>query len=128
MARDDNLFRDMYAEHYPAVLGYCLRRAHRDNAPDLVSDVFAVAWRKRATLPEGEFVLPWLFAVASRTIANHRRTLRRRLKLSEKVRGLSEGRQPGPELQVIQRSEDAAVIDAVRRLRPNDREAILLSA
>jgi RNA polymerase sigma-70 factor (ECF subfamily) len=46
-------FRKLYAEHYPAVMGYCLRRVHRDNAQDLVADVFTVAWRKRETMPDG---------------------------------------------------------------------------
>lgn len=121
-------FRTLYAEHYPAVLGYCLRRVHRDNAQDLVSEVFTVAWRKRANLPEAEFVLPWLYAVAAKTIANHRRTLRRSSSLMDKARRLAYWSEPSPEVQVIRRTEDAAVIDAVTRLRAKDREMILLSA
>ena len=129
MAASDHAgFSAMYEEHYPAVLGYCMRRAHRDNAPDLVSEVFAIAWRRRAVMPAAEFVLPWLFAVASRTIANHRRTLRRRSALIIRSRRLTLDRAPGPEVQVIRRTEDAAVIEAVNRLRPSDREMILLSA
>ncbi len=121
-------FRDLYTEHYPAVLGYCLRRAHRDSAPDLASEVFAVAWRRRSGLPEGDLVLPWLYAVAARTIANHRRSLRRRTRLVERVRRLGGSSEVGPETLILRRSEDAAVIEAVERLRPSDREILLLSA
>ncbi len=125
---EHELFRTLYAEHYPAVLGYCLRRVHRDNAQDLTADVFSVAWRKRDALPEAEFVLPWLYAVAAKTIANHRRALRRRSSLLDKARSLAYRSEASPEVQVVRRTEDTAVIDAVRRLRPKDREVILLSA
>ena len=121
-------FQKLYSEHYPAVLGYCLRRVHRDNAQDLVADVFTVAWRKRGTMPEAEFVLPWLYAVAAKTIANHRRALRRSSSLMDKARRLAYRSEPSPEVQVVRRTEDAAVIDAVRSLRLKDREVILLSA
>ncbi len=99
-ADEHQSFGALYAEHYPAVLGYCLRRVHRENASDLVSDVFAVAWRKRATMPEADFVLPWLYAVAAKTIANHRRALRRRSSLMDKVRRLTDGREPRDSQQV----------------------------
>jgi len=125
---DHTSFRALYTEHYAAVLGYCLRRVHRDDAQDLVADTFGVAWRKRATIPDAEFVLPWLYAVAAKMIANHRRALRRRSNLKEKVRRFTDGREPSPEVQVVRRSEDSVVINAVARLRPNDREVLLLSA
>lgn len=121
-------FRTLYAEHYPAVLGYCLRRVHRDNAQDLASEVFTVAWRKHDSLPYEEFVLPWLYAVAAKTIANHRRALRRSSSLMDKARQLAYRSEPSPEVQVVRRTEDAAVIDAVKSLRQKDREVILLSA
>jgi len=125
---EQTAFRAMYTEHHAAVLGYCLRRVHRDDGRDLVSDVFAVAWRRRKTTPEAEFVLPWLYAIAAKTIANYRRGLRRRSGLMEKVRRFTVWREPSPEVQVVRHSEDAAVIHAVERLRPNDREMLLLSA
>lgn len=127
-AHENETFRVVYEKHYAAILGYCLRRAHRDSAPDIASDVFVVAWRKRESMPEAEFVLPWLYAVAANTMANHRRTLRRRTSLMVRARRLTLGDEPSPEIQVIRRTEDVAVIDAVRRLRPNDQELILLSA
>lgn len=121
-------FRALYQEHYVAVLGYCLRRAHRDDAPDLVADTFAVAWRRRETTPETQFVLPWLYAIAARTIANHRRAVGRRSRLFGRVQGLAPRTEPGPDVQVVRHAEDAAVIAAVNRLRRNDREVLLLSA
>lgn len=44
-------FRDVYAAHFDAVLGFALRRTHRaEDAADAVSETFLVAWR-RATGP-----------------------------------------------------------------------------
>ena len=45
-----------------------------------------------------------------------------------RARSLTAASEPNPEVQVIRRTEDAAVMDAVGRLRPNNREVILLSA
>lgn len=125
---DREAFRALYLEHYGAVLGYCLRRVHRDHAPDVAADVFTVAWRRRESIPEPAFVLPWLFAVAARTVANHRRGQRRRSNLVAKASQFVEAGSQGPEPLVVRRSEDEAVLKAVDSLRPNDKETILLSA
>lgn len=128
MPSEQHTFRELYRAHYPALLGYCLRRVHRDHAQDVISEVFTVAWRRRETLPDPEHVLPWLFAVAAKTIANHRRSLRRRTNLLDKVRRSGTRHVPSPELQLVQRSEDAVVLEAVKGLRASDREVMLLSA
>lgn len=129
MSGDDHeVFRVLYATHFPAVLAYCARRIGSETAPDVTADVFTVAWRKRDTMPDEEFVLPWLYAVASRTLANHRRSLRRRAGLVERMRGLARALEPGPDVQVVRREQDDAVMRAVGRLRAVDRETLLLSA
>jgi RNA polymerase sigma-70 factor (ECF subfamily) len=72
-------FERLYAESLPALLGFCLRRCEtREDAADLVAEVFLVAWRRFAELPEGEGARLWLFAVAHRLLANQERALRRR--------------------------------------------------
>lgn len=129
MAADEReSFRGLYREYHAALLAYCARRVHRDSAPDVVAEVFSIAWRRRDSIPAGESALPWLYAVAARTIANHRRSLRRRAHLLDRARQLAHRSGSSTELQVIRRIEDAAVIEAIERLRPNDREVLLLSA
>lgn len=125
---DREAFRGLYVEHYAAVLGYCMRRVHRDHAPDVAADVFTVAWRRRESIPDPAYVLPWLYAVAARTIANHRRGQRRRFNLLAKASQFVEPGLLGPEPLVVRRSEDEAVLKAVDSLRPADKETILLSA
>jgi RNA polymerase sigma-70 factor (ECF subfamily) len=58
---------------------YLLRRAHRDDVDDLVSEVLLVMWRRLDTIPEN--VLPWCYGVARNALANHRRASGRRLRL-----------------------------------------------
>ena len=43
---------------------YLARRVPRDDVEDLAADVFAIAWRKRASVTPGE-ELPWLYRIAS---------------------------------------------------------------
>lgn len=65
-------FEAVYRRHLPAVSAYLARRVDRADVEDLAADVFAVAWRKRASVAEGE-ELPWLYRIASYLVANHRR-------------------------------------------------------
>lgn len=121
-------FKRLYTEHYAAVLGYCIRRADRSHAQDVAADVFTVAWRRLDVVPDGEATLPWLFGVASRTLANHRRSEHRRANLGTKLRGLARRHASPAETQVIRRVEDQRMLDAINRLSNSDRELLLLSA
>ena len=121
-------FKRLYTEHYAAVLGYCVRRIDRQQAQDVASDVFVVAWRRFDDIPTGDATLPWLYGVAARTLANHRRSAARRHNLGTKLLGLARPNASAAETQVIRRVEDQRMIDAINRLSDNDRETLLLSA
>ena len=69
-------FDALYRQHYSRVLAYALRRAAPDVAHDVVADTFLVAWRRLDKVPTDP--LPWLLAVARKTLATHRRSARRR--------------------------------------------------
>ncbi|MGN6273244.1 MAG: RNA polymerase sigma factor [Protaetiibacter sp.] len=73
-------FEAVYRRHLPAVSAYLARRVARDDVEDLAADVFAIAWRKRASVAAGE-ELPWLYRIASYQVANHRRRLAMRANL-----------------------------------------------
>ena len=77
---------DQFAEHYeanlPRIAGFVARRVERDQVEDICSDVFEVAYRKRAeapTEPDREFA--WLCQIAQNLINN----LRRRTVTSKKL-------------------------------------------
>ncbi|MEL6983584.1 MAG: sigma factor, partial [Actinomycetota bacterium] len=76
---------DVYHRHSAAVMAYALRRCSSDDAADVVSETFVVAWRRLDDIPEEPAVKPWLFGVARRVLANQRRGLRRRGELVRKV-------------------------------------------
>ena len=68
-------FERIYDAHHDAVRAYVRRRAPADAVDDVVADTFLVCWRKLDAVPDE--ALPWLYAVARKTLANHRRKLAR---------------------------------------------------
>jgi RNA polymerase sigma-70 factor (ECF subfamily) len=65
-------FTELYAAHYAHIVKYGLRRlTGADAAAELAQEVFTVAWRRRDDVPAA--ALPWLYGVARRLLANHRR-------------------------------------------------------
>lgn len=82
LARFDALF----TEHQRHVLAYAMRRTHTlADAEDAAAETFIVAWRKFDAVPATE-PLPWLYAVARRVLANHRRGHGRRERLAALLR------------------------------------------
>jgi RNA polymerase sigma-70 factor, ECF subfamily len=79
--RLEALFRDRSA----FVLAYALRRgATLEEAEDVVSETFIVAWRRLEEIPENP--VPWLFGVAHKLLANEWRGRRRLTGLGEKLK------------------------------------------
>lgn len=73
--RDEDWFTSLYAADYEHIFRYGLRRlADRDASAELAQEVFVVAWRRRAEVPERS--LPWLYGVARRLLANQWRSRR----------------------------------------------------
>lgn len=115
----EDSFRDLFGRHYGAVFGYAARRVGRDDAADVTSEVFAVAWRRIRRVPDEPESLSWLYGVARRVVANHQRSARRRERLE--ARATSE-----PERLI---EADPTVIEQVLgALRDGDREVLMLVA
>lgn len=115
-------FEELYAKYYGPVLGYVLRRAPAALAADVVADVFLVAWRRLDEVPNEP--LPWLLGVARKTLANERRSGRRRAALVDVLKETSE-------LDEVASPYDdqlRALVDAVQGLSATDRELLRLIA
>jgi RNA polymerase sigma-70 factor, ECF subfamily len=67
-------FEQIYEQHVDAVRAYVRRRAPASLVDDVVADVFVVALRRIDDVPRN--ALPWLYAVARKTLANERRKRR----------------------------------------------------
>lgn len=78
----------MWRADAPRVLSYARRHVGFDDAPDVVSETFVVAWRRLAQVPEPP--LPWLIGTARHIIDNTRRSNRRRLALQQRVEVLTD--------------------------------------
>ena len=114
----------MYEEHYHRVLGYALRRTDRDDAADIVAETFLVAWRRFDAVPEGEGALLWLYGTARRVLANHKRSSRRRARLTERIRAERVHGVPSS----VDDARLGAAATAFARLRADDRELLALVA
>jgi RNA polymerase sigma-70 factor (ECF subfamily) len=70
--RGEEWFNEVYSAYYPYIFRYCHRRLNdADTSVELAQDVFVVAWRRRTEVSHD--CLPWLYQVARRLLANHRR-------------------------------------------------------
>jgi RNA polymerase sigma-70 factor (ECF subfamily) len=125
MASDDprERLRRLYGDHGAAVLAYALRRSTTpEDAADVVSEVFLVAWRRIDAVPRGEDARLWLYGVARRTLSNQRRGELRRSRLGAALRDHVVATAPEP------RDVDPALRRALERLSPPDRELLALVA
>jgi DNA-directed RNA polymerase specialized sigma24 family protein len=64
-------FEEIYGAYRGTVKSYVRRRAPADLVEDVVADVFVVCLRRIDDVPS--VPLPWLYAVARKTLANERR-------------------------------------------------------
>ena len=113
----------IFLKHGPALLGYLVRRVENpEDAADLLSETFLIAWRRRSDVPSPPDDRPWLYGVARHVIANQQRATRRRHAATRALAALV--------LQVTTSASELS-IDARRalaRLDPLDREIMTLSA
>lgn len=121
-------FEGLYAEYRLEVLAYCVRRLGRNDAADACSETFLVAWRRMDDVPPPPATLHYLYGIAHNVVSNQFRSLRRRARLEARLTALGVSPVPDPSLLVAQNTGDQDVIDAVRSLKPKDREIVMLYA
>ncbi len=79
-------FERALKEHGRPVLAYALRRCDEPaDAEDAVAETFTVVWRRRAEIPAGDEVRPWLYGICRRVLANSRRGEARRWRLLDRL-------------------------------------------
>ncbi len=124
----DAKFRNLYEESYADVRAYCLRRLPTEEANDAAAEIFIIAWRKLDKGPDGKAAGLWLFAVGRNVVAHQHRSRsqakRLRSRLEQRAEPLTD--LETPETVVVRRSQDDAVLAALSRLKPDDRELLRL--
>jgi RNA polymerase sigma factor (sigma-70 family) len=116
-------FDAIFSAHQRHVLAYAMRRTTTPaDAEDVTAETFFIAWRKFEAVPAEE-PLPWLYAVARRVLANHRRGHGRRERLAALLRvdDVATPLRAGENL-------DGPVFDALASLSPADQELLRLVA
>jgi RNA polymerase sigma factor (sigma-70 family) len=119
-----NGFEAAFLKHYRPVLAYAMRRTDTaEQAEDVAADTFAIAWRRWDSTPIE--LLPWLYGVARRVLANAHRTQSRQVALATRVATRDQATS-APDLSdgVIEAVE---IRRALRSLSPADREALMLT-
>lgn len=90
--------REIYEANHATLAAYALRRAASpEDAADAVAETFSVAWRRIRQVPAGHDATLWLFGTARRVLANQRRSERRRLRLSLRLKTELAGAQTATE-------------------------------
>jgi RNA polymerase sigma factor (sigma-70 family) len=116
-------FEDLYAANSGPILGYVLRRTENPHdAADVIAETFLTAWRRLDSVPPGDEARLWLYGVARRVLANHRRGERRRTVLTDRLRAELAARYRPPE----HTGELADMAEAFRSLPEADRELLAL--
>jgi RNA polymerase sigma factor (sigma-70 family) len=116
-------FDELFSEHQRSVLAYAIRRTQTlADAEDITAETFTIAWRKFDAIPVAE-PLPWLYAVARRVLANHRRGHGRRERLAAllRVEDVATPMRAGDDL-------DGPVFAALASIAPADQELLRLIA
>jgi RNA polymerase sigma factor (sigma-70 family) len=124
-------FGAVYDAHFPAIYAYVAGRLGRDVADDIAADTFVTALRRRHTFDatRGD-VRPWLFGIATRLVAQHRRQETRRYRALG--RAGADAVTDGHETRVVDwvDAEGLAprLAKAIAALSPGDRDVLLLNA
>jgi RNA polymerase sigma-70 factor (ECF subfamily) len=75
----EDQFSRLYRLTFPRVLSYVLRRTRsREDAADVVAEIFETTWRKFDEVPADDSAILWLYVTARFVLANHRRRVIRR--------------------------------------------------
>jgi RNA polymerase sigma-70 factor (ECF subfamily) len=121
-------FIQLFDTCYEDVLRYAARRVDPDTARDVTAETFLIAWRKRSAVPQaGQDVLPWLYGVARRVLANEMRRERRSERLVARIvadrrdRDAVTAPDPGDHVAGV-----SALAQALEALSPADREVLQL--
>jgi RNA polymerase sigma-70 factor (ECF subfamily) len=124
--------RVLYERHFEDVFRYVAARIGRQAAEDVVAETFVIAFTRRSAFePSHACALPWLIGIATNLLRSRRRAERRHL--ATEPRRMERGGAPDPGLDDMIARVDAAsvrgaVMRAVERLRPSERDAFLVHA
>ena len=131
--RAPEIFGAIFDRHAVAVHRFVARRSDRETADDLLSDVFATAFRHRDRFdPASESALPWLYGIALNALRRSWRTASSRQRTARRAAGDLTPVEGSHEETSVRRLDAARQWEIVRpvveALADGDRQALLLYA
>ena len=120
---EPDVFVTLFERHFDSIHGYLARRAGPDSGSDLASEVFVTAFARRSrydlSRPDA---MPWLYGIAANLLHRQRRNETRQLRAYART-----GIDPASTNDPAERP-DPALAAALGKLKPADRETLLLFA
>lgn len=129
--RQPELFGRIYDRHFPGIYAYIASRLGPDEADDVAAETFIDAFRRRASFdPARGSVRPWLFGIATRLVAQHRRAEARRYRALARVPADTDlgGHEDRVAARVSAQARREPLLRAVAELSDDDRDVLLLVA
>ena len=129
-AGDSDAFGELYDRYSDLVYRYVYYRVSSQAlAEDLTSETFLRALRRISSFTwQGRDFGAWLVTIARNLIADHYKSGRYRLEVTtDDLLGIdATPAEAGPETEVISAMTNAAVMDALRQLNPEQQECLML--
>jgi RNA polymerase sigma-70 factor (ECF subfamily) len=124
-------FGAIFDRHATALFRYLVRRVGPDEADGLLGELFRVAFERRHTFDVArEDARPWLYGIATKLLARHRRSEARRLhataRLLERQDVAHADFADGLSAMIDASAGWPAVADAISSLPAGERDALLL--
>jgi RNA polymerase sigma-70 factor (ECF subfamily) len=125
---DSEAFGLLYDRYVDTVYRYLYYRVgNRSLAEDLTSETFLRALRRIGTVTwQGRDLGAWLVTIARNLTADHFKSSRFRLEVSTADMRDADRLEDGPEREVLDALNNATLLEAVKRLNPEQQECILL--
>lgn len=124
-------FGHIYDRHFRNVYAYIASRLGPDAADDLAAETFIDAFRRRASFdPARGSVRPWLLGIATRLVAQHRRTEARRYRALARLPADPDpgGHEDRVAARVSAQAHRGPLLRAIAELSDDDRDVLLLVA
>jgi RNA polymerase sigma-70 factor, ECF subfamily len=123
-AGDSDAFEDLYARHWPRVVGVCARRVPASDAEDVAQDAFLRALHRLDTLDDPARFGPWVRTIAVRACAD---AVRRRSAVTfGDVPDMVDTTHPTHDDVVVAREDARQLASGLATLQPRDSHALWL--
>jgi RNA polymerase sigma-70 factor (ECF subfamily) len=123
-------FERLVQETRTDLLAYALRRtANAEDAADVVSETYLIAWRKLDRVPSGSHARLWLFGVAGNVLRRGAERDRRHMALRERLADELRDAIPTPQhIDADSGTATGTLRAGLASLSPRDREVLTLTA